>query len=438
MGDKLKNSKFNKDIDNGSIIRFILYFIITIYPFILLPNSMDVPIGARLFLLYLAGVFLLIVAVVDRRIKFNKVHIVAIIFLLSLLIASIFSDYKKIAFFGNIHRDEGFITISVYVLLFIVASQYFKISRKAFDIIMIPPTIMSIYGVFQFYGFDPIQKWVLGEIRMAVTFGTIGHRNFFATYVMLFLMIYFAYYIFKGGIKYLICSSVMFAALICSTTRSGWVAFGIVAVVGLFFIIKRKDCLKRATLILVIYVVVFLSLDFTSDGMIFRRAFTLVDEGKVIAESVVNDEVEISDSFGSSRIFIWKISAQAFIDSPLLGQGPDTLKHRFMDDYYERYMSYAGPTNDYVDKAHNEFLEYAVSGGIVTLLSYCALLIMLIIGLVKNIKDDRYKILFISLIAYIIQSVFNISVMMVAPIVWIFFGICLKAYKEGIDSVISK
>ena len=99
-------------------------------------------------------------------------------------------------------------------------------------------------------------------------------------------------------------------------------------------------------------------------------------------------------------------------------------------------MSYAGPTNDYFDKAHNEFLEYAASGGIFTVISYISVLILILFGLFKNIKDDKFKILFIVVFTYIILSIFNISVIIVAPIVWILLGCALKAYKKGITSII--
>ena len=436
MGEKIKNSILFKEINNEAIIRGILYFIILVLPFIVLPVSKPVYTNSRSMFLYPAAILLLIIVIKDKKIKLYKESILAVIFLFTLLIAAIFSDYKYEAFWGNYHRDEGFFTIAIYILLFIVSSTYFKINKTMWNIMLIAPTLMSIYGIMQFFGIDPIQKFALGDILMPTTMGTIGHRNFFSTYILIFIAIYLSYYIFNGGKKYLFCTTLMFSALLCSTTRSGWVAFGVMALIGFIFIIRRKQCLNRAIIVFILFTSIFLSLNYISSGAITNRALMIINEGKTVATSVVSDDVEIEDSFGSSRIFIWKMAYNAFIDSPFWGQGPDTLRLRLMDDYYEKYMSYAGPTNDYFDKAHNEFLEYAASGGIFTVISYISVLILILFGLFKNIKDDKFKILFIVVFTYIIQSIFNISVIIVAPIVWILLWCALKAYKKGITSII--
>ena len=55
---------------------------------------------------------------------------------------------------------------------------------------------------------------------------------------------------------------------------------------------------------------------------------------------------------------------------------------------------------------------------------------MIIIGLIKNIADDKFKIMFLVLIGYLIQSFLNISVVMVAPLYWIFLGCCVKSIND--------
>ncbi|MDV4149356.1 hypothetical protein R0131_00750 [Clostridium sp. AL.422] len=46
--------------------------------------------------------------------------------------------------------------------------------------------------------------------------------------------------------------------------------------------------------------------------------------------------------------------------------------------------------------------------------------------LIKSIRSDLSKVLLLTLIGYLVQSFFNISVVMVAPIFWIFLGVCAK------------
>ena len=436
MSKNIRNSILFKEVKIEVIIRFLLYFILTIYPFVLIPDGMPIYIPNRLMLLFEISIVLIGLILLDRKIKFYTVNIISLIFLFTLFIASIFSKYREIAFWGTFSSSEGFFVICTYILLFIVSTNYFKINKKSFNLILIAPTIMCIYGILQFYGYDPVQKIILGEIVTNSTIGLIGHRNFFSTYIILFISIYLPYYIFNGGKKYFICSSIMFAALLCTTTRSGWVAFAIMIFIGLIFIFKRKDCLKRAFAVFMIFTSIFITINYTSSGAIFNRASIIIDEANGVTNAIINKDIDISDRYGSSRIFIWKMAMKAFLDKPLLGEGPDTLKSRLMEDYKEKYMSYA-KHGDYFEKSHNEILEYAVSGGIFTALSFCILIICIICGLLKNIKDDRFKILFLMIISYIIQSMFNISVIMVAPIVWILLGVCVRAYKNGIEDIIS-
>lgn len=437
MTQKKEKLLFNRELSNESIIRGVLYFILTIYPFILLPKETPYFILDKTMLLFITSMLLIILIAVDRKIKIYKIHIISLIFIGSLFIASIFSKYRDIAFWGSLNSREGFYVICTYIILFFVASNYFRISKKVFDLIMLAPTVMCIYGVFQFFGYDPIQKIVLGKIVTNETIGLIGHRNFFSTYIILFLSTYLAYYIFNGGKRYLICTSIMFSSLLCTTTRSGWVSFSIMAFIGLLFIIKRKESLKRAILIFIIFISIFGFLNHVSNGAIFRRAEIIVNEASEVTSALIDKEVEIKESFGSSRIFIWKMASKAFIDRPILGEGPDTLRNRLIEDYNEKYMSYA-KNGDYFEKSHNEVLEYAVSGGIVTAISFIIILIMIFIGLLKRINNDNIKIIFLVFIAYVIQSMFNISVISVAPLVWIMFGIAVKAYSEGVNSIIKE
>lgn len=432
----MKKSILYKQIDNEIIIRGVLYFIITIFPLIVFPTSTPVYVNSKFILLYSSAIFLLIVLFKDKKIKFYNGSVLALFFLFTLLIATIFSNYKEVAFWGNYYRKEGFFTISIYVLLFITSSYYFKLNKIVWNLMLISSTGMSFYALLQFCGFDPIQSFALGSIKSNSVIGTIGNRNFLSTYVLIFLSIYLSYYIFYGGKKYLFCITIMFSALICSQTRGGWVAFLVMAFIGLIFIIKRLECLKRAGVVFIMFTFIFLLLNNSSSGVIKNRAITVIKESKELTSTIINNDKNLDGGLGSGRMLIWKITYKAFKDSLFLGQGPDTLSLRLQNDYYDRHMEFFERNKQYIDKAHNEFLEYAVSGGIFTVVSYILILIIILMGLFRNIKEDKVKILFITIITFIFQSMFNISVVMVAPIVWILLGCALKVVKEGMDSVL--
>lgn len=151
--------------------------------------------------------------------------------------------------------------------------------------------------------------------------------------------------------------------------------------------------------------------------------------GRASKDNIVNENGEIIGSAGG-RMKILKMSFEAFKSKPLLGTGPDTLGERFQLDFDSELGEYITVHNAYPDKAHNEYLEYAASCGIFTLIAYILLIGCIFKGLIKNINDDRAKIMIISLIGYLVQGFFNISVIMVAPLYWIMLGVFVKFIND--------
>lgn len=418
MSNKFKNL-FTKEIDIKVdleiLINFILYSVILILPFIVVNFSYPRYLVGKQIFLYSIGFLAFITLILVRPKKIKLVEIVSGLFLLTIFIPTTLSPEKSIALFGNTYRGEGFIIYFIYINLFVLSSRYFKINERLLDIILVSACIMSIYGVIQFYGFDPVQMWAYGYIdSLNNSFGLIGNRNFFSSYICIFLFISTAMHILKGGKKYLIYGTILFSGLICSLTRGGWLGFLIFAIVGVFFIIKDKVKIKRAIVVFLLFSAVFFGINITNNNSILSRADNTVTKGD-------DGEIKINDS---GRIEILKISMRAFLDKPLIGWGPDTLSERLSADYPKEYEEHLASHNSFIDKAHNEFLEYAVSNGIFNLIAYLTLIGITIYNLWSNIKETKVKVLFLTLIGYLFQSFFNISVIMVAPIFWVFLGYC--------------
>ena len=147
---------------------------------------------------------------------------------------------------------------------------------------------------------------------------------------------------------------------------------------GLFFIIKDKNRLKKSVIILVSFLCIFLLLNLSTNGKIVGRATNTIETDKT-GITKVND---------SGRIEILNITWNAFKDNIFMGWGPDTLRYRLESQYPERYSEYASKHSSYIDKSHNEFLEYAISNGIFSLISYLLLIGVIIYKLIKNIRSD--------------------------------------------------
>jgi O-antigen ligase len=414
--NKKVRGALTKEIDLKILVNIILYSVIVIMPFIVVNVSSPRYVIGKMIFLYVVGVISIITLIGLKVTEFNFEHKIALVFLITMLIPSILSPQKYVAFMGNIQRNEGFVMYCIYILLFILASKYFVLNRKLLNLVLIFSCIMGVYGILQFYGIDPVQFWMFGFIQVSDSIGMIGNRNFFSSYLCIFLFISMAIYIFYGGKRYLIYSIILFTALICTLTRSGWLAFIIYSIIGLIFVIKDKKRLKKSGIVFISFLSIFLLLNLSTNGKIIGRA----------TNTIAIDETGIAKVEDSGRIEILNISWSAFKDNPFIGWGPDTLKYRLDSQYSEKHQEYINKHSAYIDKSHNEFLEYAVSNGIWNLISYLLLLGLIMYKLIENINNNLFKVLLLTLLGYLVQSFFNISVIMVAPIFWIFLGFCVK------------
>jgi len=139
------------------------------------------------------------------------------------------------------------------------------------------------------------------------------------------------------------------------------------------------------------------------------------------AQQILHGNVD--DSFGSSRIYIWKQVWQAILKRPFLGGGPDTLSLRGLDGF-SRYSPELGITIiTTIDAAHNELLNIWANQGIFALLSYFCILVYTLIRWWRGIQDDSTAFCGAAVLFYLIQSLFGISFCSTSIYLWVAIGI---------------
>lgn len=106
------------------------------------------------------------------------------------------------------------------------------------------------------------------------------------------------------------------------------------------------------------------------------------------------------------------------------------LKERFYCDVVERYNRVI-----IFDKAHNEYLHIAVTTGVPALMAYLYFVLNIVIKAIKNVGKNIMIIpLLCSVIGYLVQAFFNISVVSVAYVYWIALGM-LSNITIGVENV---
>ncbi len=116
----------------------------------------------------------------------------------------------------------------------------------------------------------------------------------------------------------------------------------------------------------------------------------------------------------NGRFEIWKNSLPILKKHWAIGVGIDN----FGEVYGVR-------NNVYYDKAHNVYLQIAVTNGVFALIIYMILVLIVCIRYLKE-KDAFYIALFMAFIGYSIQAFANISVIEVAPTFFLIFGLLLS------------
>ena len=107
-----------------------------------------------------------------------------------------------------------------------------------------------------------------------------------------------------------------------------------------------------------------------------------------------------------------------------MGVGPDNLKNGIVKNVTDESFEFIKAHNGIPDKAHNEYLQIAVTLGIPALIAYLIFLGMIIIPNLKYIFKQKYIFILLSIIgSYLVQAFFNISTIGIAPLFWLTLGI---------------
>lgn len=131
-----------------------------------------------------------------------------------------------------------------------------------------------------------------------------------------------------------------------------------------------------------------------------------------------------SDSFGTSRIRIWKEVLKLVPEHLWLGGGPDTLAGR-IDFAFTRTSELNGELiESAIDVAHNDYLNKLVNTGLLSLIAYLSALFAALVGWLKVAPSNKaVAACGASATGYLSQIFFSFSICIVSPLFWILFGL---------------
>ena len=374
-------------------------------PLILFPNTSEIFEFNKIVFLYILTIFIttawVVQIITDKKILFKKTSLDTplLIFLFSQLISVIFSIDRQTSLFGFYGRfNGGFFSILSYTLLYwaYVSNVSEKYVKKHIFYLLGSFTIVTFYGVLQHFGIDK-DLWV-EDVKTRV-FSTLGQPNWLATIVVSLLPIIWFFYLnptntFFGKNKkiWAILSTLFFIALIFTKSRSGMLSFGVSSLVFWYLATKNNFYNMKSDLVLLYFLFLISTLIFGSPWTkgVFQKPNI---DSKTSSTTAL--EAEGTDS-STIRKIVWKGAFDIWKNNFLVGSGVET----FAFSYYQYRPEEHNTTSEWeylYNKAHNEYLNYLATTGIIGFASYLYLVFAILRNFWQNFKES--------------ESVFQLSLM---------------------------
>lgn len=429
------------------------------------------------------------------EISFDYTSLPLVILFLLILISGMFAEYKTISLYGLYNRHEGTMTYLIYLILFFIAANVSYAGKKAhwFLYALSPFVLVNIFlSGLSFYGVN-VLKWpfitnLLVPISLHVdgSFGTgsifnstLGNRDYLSGFAGVLTITFLTGAILarKKGIKiWHICFSVLsFAILLTTFATSGFFTVLVLMPVVILFIFysqQRKNRFFTFIITLLSFVLVFAALNYHNPAVWDKTVGFLLGQKSIAIQQQVtkSDQIDTKSvpiitnqktgvlasenntpnnvnaksawTLGSGRLYIWRKTIELAVKHPVLGYGLDTLAFYFPQEDTSK-VSGIGGIDVIIDKPHSLYLDIAFGSGLMALTSFLALIGLHFWNYIKFFKrslDNEKRIflavLFIAWSAYLVQGLFNDSIIGTAPVFWILFGVSISALREELKHTV--
>ena len=376
--------KLNKSILLPEFVAgFFVLLIFTVQLFIFGPAGYrNITIVKYITFLPLSGAFIIVMLITRVFENFKGTRLssarcitdyLVIAYMLLTIISAIVSEFFPETIIGA-HRKEGALTICIYGLIFLLVSRSVTTGKWFIYLLGIVATLFSVVCILQFFEinifglFPEGLNYYDGGIKYSGEFlGTLGNAGLTATFLCLSVSVLLIYiFMAKENRRYWLIIPVFMGIIVLFKSK---IAAGVLGLlVGVFvslpFIVstRRKERCILAAIEALIFIAVLTAVYFIDfkDGTLFEL------------HNVLHGNWD--DSYGSSRIFIWRNALPLIPKRPLFGGGPDTLADR-IGVIFETVKEDGTVKQASIDAAHNEYLNIAVCQGIPALIAYLAAVI---------------------------------------------------------------
>lgn len=294
------------------------------------------------------------------RPKKSALWFVVLLFVGSLGISTFTGENPHKSFWSNFERMDGWITLVHLGAYFTVLFSTLKSEEtwKALWNTSIGVSILvGLYGALQLAGMFTINQ---GGVRVDATF---GNATYLAVYMLFHaFMTLYAFVRWNPArwmqIAYALALVLQFSMIFYAATRGTTLGLlvGLVVAGAIFaFFSKGNKVLRRGGIALVVAVVLAVG------GFVAIKDAAFVQENDILSRFA-----SINLEEGSTRFTIWSMALKGAAERPVFGWGQENFNYVF-NKHYEASLYGQEP---WFDRAHNQYLDWLIAGGVLGLLLY--------------------------------------------------------------------
>lgn len=355
----------------------------------------------------------------------------ALAFMAAACLSAALSPYGSATLLGA-GRYDGLLTLLLYGGSFLAVSSFGEWKKYYVYLLALSASLCSLLAIPQLLGANPLGLYPAGlnyfdaNVRYTGEFlGTIGNTNLLAAFYCLCIPL-FAWQALTGRRRrerlLLIPAVLCLGVLIASRVASGLVAMAAAVVALVPYYVNYTRHSPRLTALAAAAMAALCAAGLAAVYLYPGQSGTLYELSQLL-------HGHVDDSFGSSRVAIWRECLRLVGESPLTGGGPDTLTLR-TELNFSRVVEETGATlTTHVDNAHCEMLGYLVNLGVLGLAPYLFLCYV-------NLKHfftasgGAPAALGGAFGCYLVQSLFGLGLCLVVPLVWIYMGLICSPQED--------
>ncbi|MBK3497130.1 O-antigen ligase family protein [Viridibacillus sp. YIM B01967] len=412
----------------------------------------------------------------DGSIRKTKVNVCIGIFVVGIILSTIFSPSASIALWGQYNRSDGAITYICYLILFFVALNI-EYPKKAIEYMMaaLYPFVLlnTVLITMYFYGHDALQYGAFKRMMIlflpegfsinegATILGTLNQMNYMSGMFAIMTVMYLAWAIIDShkarSVINAVVASICIGIMFMSLSTSGFLTVVVISPILIWLTIKgnhTKQAIIALSVFLVLSVPLFHILS-SHNERVWTESFGFIVKKNPYIEEVTainlapfeakvyaaNSKFELpilpqsGTAAASGRAYIWSKAIDMVMERPVFGYGLDTIMYYFPHYSLDARANMISETT-IVDKPHSLYVGILYGTGIVGFIGFICLVGIIIFLSLKQVYKEyssSHTILAVGVIAYFIQALFNDSLPGTSATLWAISGI-MVAFALNIDS----